>query len=89
MDKKGVLNQYNNEYNHFYICLMYICIMNECNEFAPGARKQKVEKVKNILNDKGLVENIRTSKAVDFKSFILKELIKLKLANMLYILKSK
>lgn len=89
MDKKGVLNQYNNEYNHFYICLMYICIMNECNEFAPGARKQKVEKVKNILNDKGLVENIRTSKAVDFKSFILKELIKSKLANMLYILKSK
>lgn len=89
MNSNEFLDKYINKYKHFYNCLMYLCIWNECNEFAPGARKQKVEKVKNILNDKGLVENIRTSKAVDFKSFILKELIKLKLANMLYILKSK
>lgn len=36
MDSRKVLDKYFNEYQHFYNCLMYLCIWNECNEFAPG-----------------------------------------------------
>lgn len=89
MNNNEFLNKYINEYKHFYNCLMYLCIWNECNEYAPGARKQKVKKVKNILNNKELQESIRSLKSVDLKSFVLKELIKFKAANILYILKSK
>lgn len=89
MNSNEFLGKYINKYKHFYNCLMYLCIWNECNEYAPGARKQKVKKVKNILNNTELQESIRSLKSVDLKSFILKQLIKFKAANILYILKSK
>lgn len=89
MNSNEFLGKYIDKYKHFYNCLMYLCIWNECNEYAPGARKQKVKKVKNILNNTELQESIRSLKSVDLKSFILKQLIKFKAANILYILKSK
>ena len=68
---------------------MYLCIWNECNEFAPGNSKNKVNKVKNILNKKELQESIHYLKTTDFKSFILKQLIKFRAAKILYNLKSR
>ena len=55
MDSRKVLDKYFNEYQHFYNCLMYLCIWNECNEFAPGNSKNKVNKVENILNNYVLI----------------------------------
>lgn len=89
MDSRKVLDKYFNEYQHFYNCLMYLCIWNECNEFAPGNSKNKVNKVENILNKRELQESIHYLKTTDLKSFILKQLIKLRAAKILYNLKSR
>lgn len=89
LDSKNVLDKYYYEYQHFYNCLMYLCIWNECNEFAPGNSKSKVNKVKNILNEKKLQESIRHLKTTDLKSFVLKQLIKFRAAKILYNLKSR
>lgn len=89
MDSRKVLDKYFNEYQHFYNCLMYLCIWNECNEFAPGNSKNKVNKVKNILNKRELQESIHYLKTTDLKSFILKQLIKFRAAKILYNLKSR
>lgn len=89
MDNQNVLDKYYDSYINFYNALMYICILNECSEFAPGDRMTKIDKVKNILRESELQNNIRSLKPIDLKNFILKQLIILKAARILYKLKSR
>ena len=89
MDDKNILNKYYYFYMNFYNALMYLCIWNECGEFAPGNKMDKIDKVKNILKENELQNNIRYIKPTDLKNYILKQLIILKAARILYKLKSR
>lgn len=88
MIEKNCVNEYKEYYQHFYSCLMYLCLWNECNEYAPGTKKDKVNKVKRILKEDDLQTNIRKIRVRDLKSKILKKLIILRAAKIIYRLKS-
>lgn len=88
MIEKKCMDQYELYYQHFFSCLMYLCLWNECNEYAPGTKNDKINKVKKILNEKDLQIFIKKIQVKDLKSKVLKKLIMLKAAKIIYKLKS-
>lgn len=88
MNETNALGKYLYYYRYFYCCLMYLCIWNECNEFAPGNKKDKLEKIDRVLDDKTLQQSICMLKTKDLKSSILKYLIKFRASKILYSMKS-
>jgi glycosyltransferase involved in cell wall biosynthesis len=66
------------DFNVFYIGLMYICIMNECVPL--DSHLNQVRRVKNILKDDSLRKCLRGTRFSDLKSKLLAGFMRTKLA---------
>lgn len=66
------------DFNVFYIGLMYICIMNEC--VGPGGRLGQIGRVKGILKDVDLKKSLHGTRLSDPKSRLLAGIMRARMA---------
>ncbi len=74
----GNYAQFRLDYEGMYIALMYVCIMNECNN--PGKKSEQIRRVRSVLNDRQLRNYLESFDSNDKKSFCIAEMMKLKAA---------